>query len=81
MSEYDYLFERDDEWKGHWNPILAPIEWNATPEAVLAAKRISRNLDELPERTPERVANAFTMREMDGFQLQRDLRCFVRFAE
>ena len=70
MSEYDYLFERDDEWKGHWNPDLAPIEWNATPEAVLEQTEFRGILTNCLNELPERVANAFTMREMDGFQLQ-----------
>jgi RNA polymerase sigma-70 factor (ECF subfamily) len=67
MSDYDYLFERDDEWKGHWNDSYAPVEWKATPEEVLQENEFQGILTHCLNELPERVANAFTMREMDGF--------------
>ncbi len=67
MSDYDYLFKRDDEWQGHWNNSLAPIEWKATPEEVLQESEFQGILMHCLNELPERIANAFTMREMDGF--------------
>lgn len=67
MSSYDYLFERDDEWKGHFNDRLGPISWKtATPDAVLEKSEFRNILTSCLSELPERVANAFTLREMDG---------------
>lgn len=68
MSSYDYLFERDDEWGGHWNPNLEPIEWTATPEAALERSEFRGILTHCLGELPERVANCFTLREMEGFE-------------
>lgn len=70
MSDYDYLFERDDEWNGHWNETLAPIEWKTTPEMVLQESEFCGILTHCLNELPERISNAFTMREMDGFSRQ-----------
>jgi RNA polymerase sigma-70 factor, ECF subfamily len=68
MSSYDYLFERDDEWSGHWNPNLEPMQWNATPEAALERSEFRGILTHCLGELPERVANCFTLREMEGFE-------------
>lgn len=67
MSGYDYLFERDDEWSGHWNPNLKPMQWDATPEAVLERSEFREILTHCLGELPERVANCFTLREMESF--------------
>lgn len=68
LSQYDYLFERDDEWNGHWNAKLAPMQWNSSPEAVLERSEFRGILTHCLGELPERVANAFTLREMDGLE-------------
>lgn len=70
MSAYDYLFEREDEWNGHWNDSLAPIDWKTTPETVLEENEFRGILTSCLNELPERISNAFTMREMDGFSCQ-----------
>lgn len=67
MSSYDYLFERDDEWNGHFNDRLAPINWSSsTPEAALERTEFRMILTNCLGELPERVADAFTLHEMDG---------------
>jgi RNA polymerase sigma-70 factor, ECF subfamily len=68
MSSYDYLFERDDEWNGHWNNNLAPIQWSSTPEAVLERSEFRGIVTHCLGELPERAANAFALREMEGLE-------------
>ena len=68
MSGYDYLFERGDEWSGHWNPNLEPMLWNSTPEAALERSEFRGILSHCLGELPERAANCFTLREMDGLE-------------
>lgn len=61
------FFRRDDEWDGHWNPKFAPADWHENDafrrlEAESFQNVLSNCLDGLPERT----ANVFVMREVDG---------------
>jgi len=67
MSSYEYLFDRKDEWPGHWKNELAPVDWKATPEEVLRESEFQGILTHCLGELPERIANAFTMREVDGF--------------
>ncbi len=70
MSGYDYMFERTGEWDGHWNDRYAPAEWGDDNGASPL-----RNVEEVEFQTvfsncltglPERIADAFVMREVDG---------------
>jgi RNA polymerase sigma-70 factor, ECF subfamily len=68
MSSYEYLFERDDEWNGHWNDKTAPIQWSSTPEAVLERSEFRGIVTHCLGELPERAANAFALREMEGLE-------------
>lgn len=71
FSGYNYLFERADEWDGHWNDQYTPADWNAASPL--------RNVEEGEFQTvfsncltglPERIAGVFVMREVDGLTSQ-----------
>jgi RNA polymerase sigma-70 factor (ECF subfamily) len=66
MSAFDKLFERDDEWKNHWNNDLQPYDWKMSPEAALQENEFFTVLQNCMSKLPERVAGVFTLREMDG---------------
>lgn len=69
LSGYDYLFERDDEWNGHWNARYAPADWYAksdNPARAIEESEFQMVLSSCLMGLPERIANAFVMREMDG---------------
>lgn len=70
LSGYDYMFERDDEWSGHWNARYAPAEWgdndDANPLRLVEACEFQTVFSSCLMNLPERVANAFVMRELEG---------------
>ncbi len=70
LAGCDYMFERTGEWDGHWNDRYAPADWGDDNGASPL-----RNVEELEFQTvfsdcltglPERIADAFVMREVDG---------------
>ncbi|HMS41745.1 MAG TPA: sigma-70 family RNA polymerase sigma factor [Pyrinomonadaceae bacterium] len=67
MSSYDYLFRDEGVWKGHWTTQARPIVWNENPEKCLEHTEFRGILSHCLGELPERVANCFTMREIDGF--------------
>jgi RNA polymerase sigma-70 factor, ECF subfamily len=67
MSSYDYLFREEGVWKGHWTAESRPARWNENPEQVLEHREFRGILTHCLGELPERVANCFTLREMDGF--------------
>lgn len=67
MSSYDYLFREDGVWKGHWAAESRPIVWEGNPEAVLEHSEFREILRHCLGELPERVANVFSLREMDGY--------------
>mgnify|MGYP002079030753 CR=1 FL=1 len=67
MSSYEYLFRSGGVWKGHWSAEARPIVWEETPEKVLEHAEFRGILSHCLGELPERVANCFTLREMDGF--------------
>lgn len=67
LSEFDAFFERDDEWKNHWNARLAPRGWTNNPEAVFEQNEFFDVFQNCLSKLPERVASVFSLREMDGF--------------
>lgn len=67
LSDYNRFFERDDEWNGHWNEQSAPIEWK-NPAQFLQENEFQTVLRICLSGLPPRVANAFTLREMDGLE-------------
>ena len=65
LTPYEYLFA-DDTWKDHWTAETMPIEWKTTPERELETGEFSAVLKHCLGELPARIANAFTLREMDG---------------
>lgn len=66
MSSYDYLFREEGIWKGHWTAEARPVEWGDSPEKALENAEFRETLTHCLGELPERVANCFTLREMDG---------------
>jgi RNA polymerase sigma-70 factor, ECF subfamily len=67
LSGFNYMFERNDEWKGHWNDSYAPAEWNEnSPFRQVEAGEFQIVLSRCLNGLSERAANAFVMREIDG---------------
>jgi RNA polymerase sigma-70 factor (ECF subfamily) len=67
LSSYDYLFREEGVWKGHWTAQARPAVWEENPEKVLEHAEFRGILTHCLSELPERVANCFTLREMDGF--------------
>ena len=65
LSEFDPLFERQDEWDGHWNDHLSPRIWNRSPEESVRQTEFFGVLHNCIGKLPERVAHVFTLREMN----------------
>lgn len=65
LSEFDPLFERDDEWNGHWSDTLSPRTWQRSPEDALRQTEFFGVLQTCIGKLPERVAHVFTLREVD----------------
>jgi RNA polymerase sigma-70 factor (ECF subfamily) len=66
LSEFDPMFERSDEWQNHWHDTLSPRIWQKSPEDALQENEFFGVLRDCLAKLPERVANAFTLREMNG---------------
>ncbi len=66
MSSYDYLFREEGVWKDHWTAESRPMVWNENPEKCLENREFRGILTHCLGELPERVANCFTLREMDG---------------
>lgn len=67
MSSYDYLFQNEGIGKGHWTAESKPTTWQENPEEVLEHTEFRGILTHCLGELPERVANCFTLREMDGY--------------
>lgn len=68
LSAYNYLFERDDEWNGHWNDKYAPADWGDSPFKAVVDGEFQEVFTVCLTGLPERIANAFVMREVDGLE-------------
>lgn len=64
--EHDELFRQEGEWKGHFIPDNSPIEWGTNPAAMLEQSEFWETFQKCLSPLPPRIANAFTMREVDG---------------
>lgn len=67
LASYEYLFA-DETWKNHWTAETMPVEWKTTPEQALETDEFGAVLKNCLGELPERIASAFTLHEMDGFQ-------------
>ncbi len=65
LSEFDPLFERQDEFKNHWSDTLSPRIWNRSPEEAVQQSEFFATLGNCIGKLPERVAHVFTLREMN----------------
>ncbi len=65
LSEFDPLFERPDEFNGHWSDTLSPRIWNRSPEEAIQQTEFFGVLENCMGKLPERVAAVFSLREMD----------------
>jgi RNA polymerase sigma-70 factor (ECF subfamily) len=70
LSEFDPLFERDDEWTGHWSDTLSPRIWQRSPEEAVQQTEFFGVLQACIAKLPERVACVFTLREMDELETE-----------
>jgi RNA polymerase sigma-70 factor (ECF subfamily) len=66
LSDVEYFFERPDAWNGHWAIPLRPVDPEQSPDQVLERSEFWGVLNECLSALPARVANVFTLREMDG---------------
>ena len=66
LSDFDHFFKREDEWDGHWRINLRPVAMSETPEDALERAEFREVLHNCLSALPARVANVFTLREMDG---------------
>jgi RNA polymerase sigma-70 factor (ECF subfamily) len=64
FSSYQNLFA-DKEWNDHWTPELIPQEWEISPDKALGQNEFCEVLEHCLGELPQRVANAFLLREMD----------------
>ncbi len=66
LTEFDPLFERQDEFKDHWHDTLSPRIWKSSPDEALNQTEFFGVLQNCLSKLPERVANCFSLREMNG---------------
>lgn len=64
-DKYD-PFETSGEWIGHWRTDMAPTDWQLDASQLLEKKEFWAILDRCLGELPERMATAFTLREIEG---------------
>ncbi|MDQ3804212.1 MAG: sigma-70 family RNA polymerase sigma factor [Acidobacteriota bacterium] len=66
--EHGEMFQQSGEWVGHWDfdNKADPVEWKADPETALERSEFREALGRCLSGLPERVARAFTLREVEG---------------
>lgn len=68
MSSYDYLFRDEGIWQGHWTEKSRPAVWDENPQGILEQTEFRHAFVGCLTELPERIANVFTLREIDGFE-------------
>lgn len=66
LSGTERFFERPDKWSGHWAIPLRPVDPEQSPEDVIERGEFWNVMKACLSALPDRVANVFTLREMDG---------------
>jgi RNA polymerase sigma-70 factor, ECF subfamily len=66
LSGTERFFERPDKWSGHWSIPLRPVDPEQSPEDVIERGEFWDVMKSCLSALPDRVANVFTLREMDG---------------
>ncbi len=79
MTSYDYLFQSKGLGAGHWTAESKPTVWQENPEKVLEHAEFRGILTHCLGELPQRVANCFTLREMDGYE-SREICDFLRIS-
>lgn len=64
--EHEELFRREGKWKDHFDPARAPVDWQANPAELLQQNEFWQVFKQCLAPLPERIANAFTLREVEG---------------
>ena len=64
--EHEEFFQRTGKWTGHWNAANAPQDWQVTPAQLLERRELWDVFNNCLSPLPQRVARAFTLREVDG---------------
>lgn len=75
LSDFDPLFEREDEFKDHWSDTLSPRVWKRSQEDALTESEFFGVLNDCVAKLPQRTAAAFSLREME--ELETDEVCEV----
>ena len=70
LSGVERLFERPDKWDGHWGDKMRPVDPEQSPEDVLERGEFWAVMSACLSAMPMRVANVFTLREMDGLSTE-----------
>lgn len=66
LTGTERFFERPDKWSGHWSIPLRPVDPEQSPEDVIERGEFWDVMKACLAALPDRVANVFTLREMDG---------------
>lgn len=66
LSGVERLFERPDEWNGHWGESFRPVDPEQSPEQVVDRGEFWDVINGCISALPNRVASVFTLREIDG---------------
>jgi RNA polymerase sigma-70 factor (TIGR02943 family) len=66
--EHDEFFRDAGEWTEHWKPEQAPTDWNSSPAELLEQGEFWEVFSQCLQPLPSRIANAFTLREVDGLK-------------
>ncbi len=67
VSGYEFMYQADGPGKGHWTAASKPTAWNEDPESALEHAEFRVAVSNCLGKLPERVANVFTLRELDGY--------------
>ena len=66
LSATERFFERPDKWSGHWAVPLRPVDPEQSPAEVMERGEFWDVMKACLSALPDKVANVFTLREMDG---------------
>ncbi|MGH9940853.1 MAG: sigma-70 family RNA polymerase sigma factor [Pyrinomonadaceae bacterium] len=65
--EHEEMFRQAGEWKDHFDPDRAPIDWQTSPAQLLEQGEFWDVFQQCLSPLPVRIASAFTLREVDGY--------------
>lgn len=65
-SDHSEFFRGIGEWTGHWELNHAPTDWHANPSELVERQEFWSVFSDCLSPLPQRTANAFTLREVDG---------------